>query len=345
MSNQDNIALLRAMAGQANTITIPKVFCQCMDSLEGGAFLNQLIFWSDKGRDGWFYKSYEEWKQEIMLSQYQVAKATRFCEEQGFLTTELKKANGAPTLHYFLDIEKFSKWIMKFLIIDNEKFDNPLLKNQQSYKQKNTTEDHLHKKEKEHTPPPAKEPPHPMTRPILDAYIECLGYTPTKVMIGRDSRAAKDMAQRGFTPEDVHGAYPVIKSDSFWKHKTVSLNKVLETLLETKLTMRNNGGNNGQAGGANEPTDAEYEGIIELKRQAKLDPSRKGEVTAAIRALNEKYYGVPAVQGDGLDGGSGAGGNTQGSSPKQADPVPVQNRRGQDQSFGPPFEDGRPDRR
>jgi len=123
MSNYKTIkALVTRFAGQQNTIGVPRVFCQMMGGLEGGAFLSQLVFWGDKGgrADGWFYKTYEEWEAEIMLSPYKIRKYSEQLKERGVLQTSIKRADGAPTVHYRFDYEIFKDWIVDYLAIHTE---------------------------------------------------------------------------------------------------------------------------------------------------------------------------------------------------------------------------------
>jgi len=121
-------ALITRFAGQQNTIGVPRVFCQMMGGLEGGAFLSQLVFWGDKGgrADGWFYKTYEEWEAEIMLSAYKVRKYSKQLRDRGILQTSIKRANGAPTVHYNFDYEIFKDWIVEFLAIHTEEISESL---------------------------------------------------------------------------------------------------------------------------------------------------------------------------------------------------------------------------
>lgn len=138
MNGMSNIDLAREliarMSGQENYLTINKLYVEYMGSLDGGIFLQQLIFWSDKSsrEDGFFYKTYKEWQEEVCLSEYNVRKHTKKLAEKGFLKTALKKANGSPTLHYKFDMNRFLKeleWFLKNLRIESEKIKNGNLKN------------------------------------------------------------------------------------------------------------------------------------------------------------------------------------------------------------------------
>lgn len=65
----------------------------------------QIHYWSDKGRleDGWIYKTKEELEEETTLTRDQQDRARKNLEKLGVLKTEVRKANGAPTLHYKVD--------------------------------------------------------------------------------------------------------------------------------------------------------------------------------------------------------------------------------------------------
>lgn len=117
MSNHQNaIDLVKALSGQANVLTIPRLYIDYMGSIDGGLLLNQLIYWSDKGADdGWFYKTYLEWEDETTLSKYEVSKQVNILKEKGVLKTNVKKANGAPTVHYKFLFSEFQNSIVKFI--------------------------------------------------------------------------------------------------------------------------------------------------------------------------------------------------------------------------------------
>jgi hypothetical protein len=80
MSNRDTISqLIKAYSGQRKMVVIPMLYIQLLGDLNRAALLNQIIFWSDNSSnpDGWFYKSYEDWQEELGLSQYQVSRAIK----------------------------------------------------------------------------------------------------------------------------------------------------------------------------------------------------------------------------------------------------------------------------
>src|SRR5699024_1992151 len=87
------------------------------DVCSSDLFLNQLIFWSDKTkrRDGFFYKTYAEWEDELFLSEYQVRRSSKNLRDLGLIETEVKRANGSPTVHYKVNMDKLSESILKKL--------------------------------------------------------------------------------------------------------------------------------------------------------------------------------------------------------------------------------------
>ena len=118
MSNYDDINMLIATySGNERKITIPKIYLELTGDYPTAALLNQMIFWSDKTKrtDGFFYKTYEEWEEETTLSEYQVRRSSKGLKELGVLETKLKKANGSPTLHYKVNMDKLSESILNKL--------------------------------------------------------------------------------------------------------------------------------------------------------------------------------------------------------------------------------------
>lgn len=118
MSNYENIkALIQTFSGQDRTITIPVIYIEMLGDLNTAALLNQIIFWSDKTsrKDGFFYKTYKDWEEELTLSEYQVRNSVKKLKEKNLVETKLKRANGSPTLHYRLDYKVLQDSILKEL--------------------------------------------------------------------------------------------------------------------------------------------------------------------------------------------------------------------------------------
>ena len=109
--------LIHSVAGQANVLTIPRVLIDFMGSVEGGLLLSQIIYWQGRSSHGggWFYKTYSEWEEELCLSKYKVGKLSAQMKDKGFLATQVKKANGNPTVHYLFNCEEFERQLVNYL--------------------------------------------------------------------------------------------------------------------------------------------------------------------------------------------------------------------------------------
>jgi len=83
------------------------VFARCFGGINNAIYLQQLIYWSDKGKreDGYIYKTKRELEEETTLTREQQDKCRKYFEGKGLLTTRLLKADGAPTLHYKVNLE------------------------------------------------------------------------------------------------------------------------------------------------------------------------------------------------------------------------------------------------
>lgn len=116
MTNYEQINnLITSFSGQKNIISFPVVYLKVTEDLNTALLLNQLVFWSDKSKrtDGFFYKTYGEWQEEIYLSEYQVRRSIKKLKELNIVETKLKKANGSPTLHYRVLMNNLSDLILK----------------------------------------------------------------------------------------------------------------------------------------------------------------------------------------------------------------------------------------
>ena len=118
MNNNEMIrGLIKSFSGMDRIITIPKIYIELTGDLNTAAFLNQVVFWSDKTsrKDGYFYKTYAEWESELCLSKYQIGNCVKKLKALEIVKTKVMKANGTPTVHYKLDYEVLQQWIVKKL--------------------------------------------------------------------------------------------------------------------------------------------------------------------------------------------------------------------------------------
>lgn len=93
----------------ARPIAYHRIFVTLTGSVTAAVMLSQAFYWSKvtKNPAGWFYKTAEEWEEETGLSRKEQATARKKLKEHKWWQEELRKANGAPTLHYRINQDGF----------------------------------------------------------------------------------------------------------------------------------------------------------------------------------------------------------------------------------------------
>jgi hypothetical protein len=109
--------ILKELTGQAQFLTIPRPFVAMTGDHVCALFLSQIIYWSERTSDpeGWFYKTHEEWAEELCLTPYQVRRATEKLARLGVQSKVRKLKGQGPKLHYRLDDERFTKAFIEYL--------------------------------------------------------------------------------------------------------------------------------------------------------------------------------------------------------------------------------------
>lgn len=115
-------------------ITFYPQLAKALGGIEEAVFVQQLYYWSDKSnsQDGWIYKSKKEWEEETALTRYQLDRIRKKLKKEGIIETKLKKANGAPTLYYRLNIGLVRNSLMEKLETNQSiswKTANPITEN------------------------------------------------------------------------------------------------------------------------------------------------------------------------------------------------------------------------
>ena len=222
--------LINSLSGQANTLTIPRVYLEITGDYQSAILLNQIVFWSDrtKRKDGFFYKSYKDWEQEILLTQYQVKRATSHLKKLGLVDTKLKRANNAPTIHYKINMECLTDEIIKKL--DNREI------SQSDYEetQQSITEEYTDKYTEEYTDKsPQSQKRYDDNSPYMKLAQRLLGHIQQRdpkykdrnmQTWADDMRKLVELDKRSI--EEVERVLDWSQQDTFWQTNILSPNKL-----------------------------------------------------------------------------------------------------------------------
>jgi len=112
-----NKEILALFSGQSNIVTTPKLYIQLTGSHSLAIVLSQCIFWSNKSKckDSWFYKEYSEWYDEIHIPERTLRRRFDKLEEEGWISTKVKKVKGLNTKHIRPNMEKIVESISTML--------------------------------------------------------------------------------------------------------------------------------------------------------------------------------------------------------------------------------------
>jgi len=145
MSNHTQIInLIKAISGQANVLTIPRLFVTLTNGNHRAALiLSQCIYWSDRGHnpDGWFYKTFAEWKTETGIPRGGIENAIKAIAK--WVETDVRKVGNTPKNHYRVNLDALAADISEMLdsskseVLDSDT--SEVLDNSTSYIAKITT--------------------------------------------------------------------------------------------------------------------------------------------------------------------------------------------------------------
>jgi len=92
-------------------IAFHRPFVQITGSINSALMLSQALYWSHRTPDknGWFYKTRDEWEEETALTRTEQENARRLLRETGFWKEELR---GVPAkMHYRIDFEMLAAYM------------------------------------------------------------------------------------------------------------------------------------------------------------------------------------------------------------------------------------------
>lgn len=92
-------------------IAYHRVFVVLLGDHASAAFLSQCIYWSKrtKSRDGWFWKTAEQWYEEIVITRTQLDRITKSLEKLGLIQRRKNTLHGV--INYRLCTEALSRWL------------------------------------------------------------------------------------------------------------------------------------------------------------------------------------------------------------------------------------------
>lgn len=117
-------SLLSAFLGQRNTVPVRVPILKFFGgNYEVAAMFEQLYYWSDRTADpdGWIFKTYDDWYDEICLTRSKLTSAKKYLVERGYLETCVRRVSGLAISHYRLNMEQFSIDFEPFLNAEEEK--------------------------------------------------------------------------------------------------------------------------------------------------------------------------------------------------------------------------------
>lgn len=122
---QQVFSFISSIIGQNNNVVMPIELIRFAGDYHTAALLSQLIYWQGKQRDpeGWIWKTYDQWEQELALSKYQVSRSAKALVRMGILETKVARVKldngmyGDKAVHYRLIDENFIEMFGKHLSI------------------------------------------------------------------------------------------------------------------------------------------------------------------------------------------------------------------------------------
>lgn len=257
-NTRDHItALFQSFAGQDKALVIPRPYIDlCKGDHLAALLLSQILYWADRTADpeGWFAKSYDEWHDELGMTEYQVKRAIkgdRRSKNKSFaltavgIETDLRQSkfhHGAATLHYRVNHTVLRKSVVAFLSdLNNVQNGNQTMfrtaPEQCSERSSESTTESTTEKELAAQAPPveaAEESQAPIEKPLtphqrmFGAICDAWGYNLaaiTKSKRGQINGAVGELMDTNATPEDMPAFKAWLEaqvSSGKWRSYTVS---------------------------------------------------------------------------------------------------------------------------
>lgn len=114
VNQKEVFAALESTFGQNRTLVVPMILVELLDgNIVTALLLSQLIYWSSRAtrEDGYIYKTYDDWREEIGITPKQARTAKNKLENLDLIETKVIKAHGSPTVHYKVKKDRLYDWM------------------------------------------------------------------------------------------------------------------------------------------------------------------------------------------------------------------------------------------
>lgn len=113
--NNDISNVIEPLNKQYGIIQVPYIYLKLVGDYNTAALLNRIVYWADRATrdDGFFHKTYDEWQNEMYLSEYQVTRSVKKLKEMNLVETTVKKVDGTPKNQYKVNFEELAFQLIK----------------------------------------------------------------------------------------------------------------------------------------------------------------------------------------------------------------------------------------
>lgn len=117
--NNDISNVIEPLNKQYGIIQVPYIFLKLAGDYNTAALLNRIVYLADRATrdDGFFHKTFDEWQNEMYLSEYQVTRSVKKLKEMNLVETTVKKVDGTPKNHYKVNFEQL---VFQMIKINNK---------------------------------------------------------------------------------------------------------------------------------------------------------------------------------------------------------------------------------
>lgn len=265
MKNTDLMGLVANLTGTGRTVVIPTAYVEWLEGdYVAAVVLNDCVWatnWKiERGQDGWFWRSEEEWRTKRFLSRKQVVRAidsinARAGEE--LIERDLRKISGAPVMHFRVVLAAFTRMVGENWILPKRQ--NPgsfpigqmdSAERDKSYPSENTSREYQGHPPSEggaKAPPPLKSGPVGTAKEnrdrakdirlqkLVKSWAEAMGYRVGEVKGARKAAALKAAAEfpARVTEGEVRALVEYLKTKPYFLENPARLTmaKALEDLL------------------------------------------------------------------------------------------------------------------